>query len=104
MRNCSNRPCLVEYVSRESTLVRFTWFTRFAHSAGMPADLNDILQDPELLEAFQDPEVSTAFADVSQNPANMDKYKDNPKVIICHIIIISIIVDDYYYYILLPIN
>jgi len=28
----------------------------------------------------QDPEVSAAFADVSQNPANMAKYANNPKV------------------------
>ena len=29
---------------------------------------------------FQDPEVMAAFQDVSQNPANLSKYEDNPKV------------------------
>lgn len=28
----------------------------------------------------QDPEVSAAFMDVSQNPANISKYQDNPKI------------------------
>ena len=28
----------------------------------------------------QDPEVSAAFADISQNPANIGKYADNPKI------------------------
>jgi len=28
----------------------------------------------------QDPEVSAAFADVSQNPANIAKYANNPKI------------------------
>ena len=46
----------------------------------MPADIGNILKDPELLAAFQDPEVSTAFMEVSQNPANIEKYKTNPKV------------------------
>jgi len=29
---------------------------------------------------IQDPEVSEAFADISQNPANMGKYANNPKI------------------------
>lgn len=28
----------------------------------------------------QDPEVAAAFQDISQNPQNMMKYQDNPKV------------------------
>ncbi|XP_057716610.1 hsc70-interacting protein [Corythoichthys intestinalis] len=48
-------------------------------AAGMPG-LNDLLQDPELLTAMQDPEVMTAFQDVAQNPANIAKYQNNPKI------------------------
>ncbi|XP_037113437.1 hsc70-interacting protein isoform X2 [Syngnathus acus] len=48
-------------------------------AAGMPG-LNDLLQDPELLTAMQDPEVMAAFQDVAQNPANIAKYQNNPKV------------------------
>lgn len=29
---------------------------------------------------IQDPEVSAAFADISQNPANIAKYANNPKI------------------------
>lgn len=29
---------------------------------------------------LQDPEVMTAFQDVAQNPANISKYQDNPKI------------------------
>uniref|UniRef100_A0A8D0H5N9 STI1 domain-containing protein n=1 Tax=Sphenodon punctatus TaxID=8508 RepID=A0A8D0H5N9_SPHPU len=47
--------------------------------AGMPG-LNEILSDPEVLAAMQDPEVMAAFQDVAQNPANMSKYQNNPKV------------------------
>ncbi|XP_061892481.1 hsc70-interacting protein-like [Entelurus aequoreus] len=47
--------------------------------AGMPG-LNDLLQDPELLSAMQDPEVMVAFQDVAQNPANIAKYHNNPKI------------------------
>uniref|UniRef100_A0A8B9Z1L7 ST13 Hsp70 interacting protein n=1 Tax=Buteo japonicus TaxID=224669 RepID=A0A8B9Z1L7_9AVES len=47
--------------------------------AGMPG-LNEILSDPEVLAAMQDPEVMVAFQDVAQNPANMSKYQNNPKV------------------------
>lgn len=43
-------------------------------------NLGSLFQDPELLQAFQDPEVSAAFADISQNPANMAKYANNPKI------------------------
>lgn len=46
---------------------------------GMPG-LNEILSDPEVLTAMQDPEVMAAFQDVAQNPANMSKYQNNPKV------------------------
>ncbi|XP_034259093.1 hsc70-interacting protein [Pantherophis guttatus] len=52
---------------------------------GMPGmgsmpGLNEILSDPEVLAAMQDPEVMAAFQDVAQNPANMSKYQNNPKV------------------------
>jgi suppressor of tumorigenicity protein 13 len=50
---------------------------------GMPGGMGgmpDILNDPEIMAAFQDPEVMQAFADVSQNPMNMGKYQNNPKV------------------------
>uniref|UniRef100_A0A8I5ZYX0 Hsc70-interacting protein n=1 Tax=Rattus norvegicus TaxID=10116 RepID=A0A8I5ZYX0_RAT len=47
--------------------------------AGMPG-LNEILSDPEVLAAMQDPEVMVAFQDVAQNPSNMSKYQNNPKV------------------------
>lgn len=29
---------------------------------------------------FQDPEVAAAFQEISTNPANIAKYKDNPKI------------------------
>ncbi|NWR78935.1 F10A1 protein, partial [Centropus bengalensis] len=51
----------------------------FGMPGGMPG-LNEILSDPEVLVAMQDPEVMTAFQDVVQNPANMSKYQNNPKV------------------------
>lgn len=44
-------------------------------------DFYKLLQDPEIMAAFADPTVSAAFADISSNPANMYKYKDNPKII-----------------------
>ena len=43
--------------------------------------LNEILSDPEFLAATQNSEVMMAFQDVAQNPANMSKYQNNPKVI-----------------------
>ncbi|XP_075888377.1 hsc70-interacting protein [Nelusetta ayraudi] len=46
---------------------------------GMPG-LGEFLKDPELILAMNDPEVRAAFQDVAQNPANMSKYQDNPKV------------------------
>lgn len=46
---------------------------------GMPG-FADLLQDPELLNAMKDPEVMAAFQDVSQNPANISKYQNNPKI------------------------
>uniref|UniRef100_A0A4W3H8G4 ST13 Hsp70 interacting protein n=1 Tax=Callorhinchus milii TaxID=7868 RepID=A0A4W3H8G4_CALMI len=50
-----------------------------AGMAGMPG-LNDLLGDPEVLGAMQDPEIMAAFQDVAQNPANISKYQNNPKV------------------------
>ncbi|XP_026181612.1 hsc70-interacting protein [Mastacembelus armatus] len=46
---------------------------------GMPG-LSELLKDPELLNAMKDPEVMAAFQDVAQNPANIAKYQDNPKI------------------------
>uniref|UniRef100_A0A915HI21 STI1 domain-containing protein n=1 Tax=Romanomermis culicivorax TaxID=13658 RepID=A0A915HI21_ROMCU len=40
----------------------------------------DMFKDPELMAAFQDPEIMQAFSDVSQNPMNVGKYKNNPKI------------------------
>ncbi|RVE69225.1 hypothetical protein OJAV_G00075450 [Oryzias javanicus] len=47
--------------------------------AGMPG-LGDLLKDPEVLNAMKDPEVMAAFQDVAQNPANISKYQNNPKI------------------------
>jgi len=33
-----------------------------------------------VISCLQDPEVSAAFADISQNPANIAKYANNPKI------------------------
>lgn len=46
---------------------------------GMPG-LGELLKDPELLNAMKDPEVMAAFQDVAQNPANISKYQNNPKI------------------------
>lgn len=46
---------------------------------GMPG-LGEFLKDPELLNAMKDPEVMAAFQDVAQNPANIAKYQNNPKI------------------------
>ncbi|XP_029446314.1 hsc70-interacting protein isoform X2 [Rhinatrema bivittatum] len=46
---------------------------------GMPG-LNELLSNPEVLSAMQDPEVMAAFQDVAQNPANLSKYQNNPKI------------------------
>lgn len=47
--------------------------------AGMPG-FGDFLKDPELLNAMKDPEVMAAFQEVAQNPANIAKYQNNPKI------------------------
>lgn len=44
------------------------------------AGLGELLKDPELLNAMKDPEVMAAFQDVAQNPANIAKYQNNPKI------------------------
>ena len=46
---------------------------------GMP-DLKVLLKDPEVIAAFQNPTVAAAFKDISQNPANIAKYQNEPKV------------------------
>uniref|UniRef100_A0A8C9RVY4 ST13 Hsp70 interacting protein n=1 Tax=Scleropages formosus TaxID=113540 RepID=A0A8C9RVY4_SCLFO len=46
---------------------------------GMPG-LGDLFNDPEVLTALKDPEVMAAFQDVAQNPANIAKYQNNPKI------------------------
>jgi len=48
--------------------------------AGGGPDLSALFSDPEVMAAMQDPEVMQAFSDVSQNPANMAKYENNPKI------------------------
>ncbi|KAK2833766.1 hypothetical protein Q5P01_017655 [Channa striata] len=48
-------------------------------AGGMPG-LGEFLKDPELLNAMKDPEVMAAFQDVAQNPANIAKYQNNPKI------------------------
>ncbi|XP_068193001.1 hsc70-interacting protein [Antennarius striatus] len=50
-----------------------------AGPAGMPG-FGDFLKDPELLNAMKDPEVMAALQDVAQNPANISKYQNNPKI------------------------
>uniref|UniRef100_A0A3B3RHB7 ST13 Hsp70 interacting protein n=1 Tax=Paramormyrops kingsleyae TaxID=1676925 RepID=A0A3B3RHB7_9TELE len=51
-------------------------------AGGFPgmAGMGDLFSDPEVLTAMKDPEVMAAFQDVAQNPANMAKYQNNPKV------------------------
>uniref|UniRef100_A0A8C4WW24 ST13 Hsp70 interacting protein n=1 Tax=Eptatretus burgeri TaxID=7764 RepID=A0A8C4WW24_EPTBU len=46
---------------------------------GMP-NMSHLLSDPEVMAAMQDPTVLAAFQDVAQNPANITKYQNNPKV------------------------
>ncbi|KAM9393720.1 hsc70-interacting protein [Pholidichthys leucotaenia] len=59
----------------------------FPGPAGFPSGaapgmsgLGELLKDPELLNAMKDPEVMAAFQDVAQNPANISKYQNNPKI------------------------
>lgn len=47
---------------------------------GVPPSMQGLFSDPEVMQAFMDPEVQAAFQDIQTNPANMAKYKDNPKV------------------------
>ncbi|VDP45783.1 unnamed protein product, partial [Schistosoma margrebowiei] len=47
---------------------------------GMDNMFSQLFNDPELMSAIQDPEVMKAFSEVCSNPAAMDKYKNNPKV------------------------
>ncbi|XP_068606106.1 hsc70-interacting protein [Brachionichthys hirsutus] len=53
-----------------------------AGMAGMPGGFGEVLKDPELLNAMKDPEVMAALQDVAQNPANISKYKNNPKIMV----------------------
>ncbi|KAJ8251600.1 hypothetical protein GJAV_G00223080 [Gymnothorax javanicus] len=46
---------------------------------GMPG-LGELFNDPEVLTAMKDPDVMAAFQDVAQNPANIAKYQNNPKI------------------------
>lgn len=47
---------------------------------GMGAGIEQLFSDPEIAAAIQDPEVLPALMDIMQNPANMMKYINNPKV------------------------
>lgn len=49
----------------------------------MPTEdsVRQIANDQSLLAGFDDPEVMRAVQDVAQNPANIQKYKNNKKVI-----------------------
>lgn len=57
--------------------------TAAAGAGGTDAGMGDffkLLNDPDILAAFQDLEVAAAFQDISANPANIIKYRSNPKV------------------------
>merc|ERR1711957_449608 len=45
-----------------------------------PAMLGALMSDPELMAAFSDPTVMAAMQDIMSNPANAEKYKDDPKI------------------------
>jgi len=53
----------------------------FPGSNPLGANLFNLLNDPELMQAFKDPEVAAAFQDISQNPGNYVKYLSNPKIV-----------------------
>ena len=40
-----------------------------------------MMRDPEVMSALMDPMVLAACQDVMANPANISKYRDNPKFI-----------------------
>ena len=44
------------------------------------ANIRQIANNQSLLAGFDDPEVMRAVQDVAQNPANIQKYKNNKKV------------------------
>lgn len=45
--------------------------------------IGDIASNKELMAGFDDPEVMQAVSDVAENPANINKYKNNKKVSSC---------------------
>jgi suppressor of tumorigenicity protein 13 len=47
---------------------------------GSMPGFEQLLKDPEVMQLFSDPEVAQAFAEISQNPMNLMKYQNNPKV------------------------
>eukprot|EP00800_Vazella_pourtalesii_P019116 TRINITY_DN63_c0_g1_i1.p1 TRINITY_DN63_c0_g1~~TRINITY_DN63_c0_g1_i1.p1 ORF type:complete len:405 (-),score=118.64 TRINITY_DN63_c0_g1_i1:343-1557(-) len=47
---------------------------------GMPSGMQDIFNDPELMELMRDEEVMKAFQESASNPANLAKYANNPRV------------------------
>lgn len=49
-------------------------------AGGMSGAAAGLMSDPEIMELFKDPTVQAAFQDIQKNPANISKYKDNPKV------------------------
>lgn len=52
--------------------------SKMADGFRLPEKLLILMQSPNIF--LQDPEVAEAFSDISSNPANMYKYKDNPKI------------------------
>lgn len=48
---------------------------------GMPSGLEGLFSDPEMMAAMKDPETSAALMDIMQNPMNIMKYQNNPKVL-----------------------
>lgn len=48
--------------------------------AGIPPQfMQEIFSDPELVAAIQDPSIANILLEINQNPAAIEKYKDNPK-------------------------
>uniref|UniRef100_A0A0N5A8B7 STI1 domain-containing protein n=1 Tax=Syphacia muris TaxID=451379 RepID=A0A0N5A8B7_9BILA len=48
---------------------------------GFFENFGDMFTNPEILKLMKDPELMKALLDVVKNPANIMKYKDNPKIV-----------------------